>query len=121
MCCVIIALPQYRVKSHCNYDPATTGTTDYSVFLVEVMDEQLRKFYKGQFLLEVWSKQGGDRIFQMVLQSEIQENQWELTGNVLVFKSDCEPSMIYVAFLDERKMTSVRHPHEDNPTGKQGS
>jgi len=68
------------------------------------MDEKLRAFYKGQFLLEVWSKTG-ERIFQKVLQEEIKESQWELTENTLVFKSNCDAQFIYVIFLNERKMT----------------
>ncbi len=77
------------------------------------MDEKLRAFYKGQYILEVWSK-SGERIFQKVLQNEIQDSQWELYSNVLIFKSSCEPHLIYALFLNERKMTSVRHPYEDN-------
>ena len=108
-----IELGQYRIKAHCNYDPASSGTTDYSVFQVEILDEKLRHFYKGHFLLEVWSKQG-ERIFQKVLQEEIPESQWELHNNVLVFKASSEAQHIYVMFLAERKMASVNHPYEDH-------
>lgn len=73
MFCMRVDLGQYRIKSHCNYDLQSSGTTDYSVFQVEILDEKLRHFYKGHFLLEVWSKQG-ERIFQKVLQEEIPES-----------------------------------------------
>jgi hypothetical protein len=76
------------------------------------MDEKLQAFYKGRFLLEVWTK-AGERLFQKVLQHEIRENQWELNANTLVFKSDCDPEHIYVMFLKERKMASLRHPYDD--------
>lgn len=101
------------MKNHCNYDPSATGTVDYSVFQVEIIDERLQAFYKGKFLLEVWTC-GGERLFQKVLQDEIKESQWELNNNTLVFKSSCDAELIYVMFLNERKMTSVRHPYEDN-------
>ena len=82
------------------------------MFQIEVLDEKLRAFYKGRFLLEVWTK-SGERLFQKVLQNELTENQWELNDNTLVFKSECEPEMIYVMFLNERKMACVRTPYND--------
>jgi hypothetical protein len=107
---LLIDLTQYRVKSHCHYDPLTVGTSDYSVFQLEVLDEQLRTHYKGGYLLEVWHS-SGERLFQKVLQEEL--TQWRLFKNTLVFKSNSEASMIFVLFLNERKMTAVRHPYED--------
>jgi hypothetical protein len=115
----IIDLGLYRIKTHCNYDPAATGTTDFSVFQVEILDERLRGFYKGQFLLEVWNK-AGERLFQKVLKSEIRDSQWELNANTLVFKSDCDPEFVYVMFLAEGKMTALKHAYIDHQ-GKKNS
>lgn len=88
------------------------GTTDYSIFQVEIMDEKLQQFYRGTHLLEVWSRTG-ERLFQKVLQEEIPDSQWELFQNVLVFKTSSEAHLIYVMFLNERRMTTVYHPYED--------
>lgn len=73
----------------------------------------MQAFYKGRFLLEVWTK-SGERLFQKVLQHEIKESQWELNANTLVFKSDCDAENIYVMFLKERKMAALRHPYDDS-------
>lgn len=83
---------------------------DYSVFQLEILDEQLRQHYKGTHILEVWHK-SGERLFQKVLPEEL--TQWKLNRNVLAFKTASEAHLIFVLFLEERKMTAVRHPFQD--------
>lgn len=62
----------------------------------------------------MWTK-GGERIFQKVLQEELQEQHWELHHNVFVFKAgSAESSLIYLIFLNERKMTAIKHPYDDS-------
>lgn len=106
----LLDLGLYRIKSHCNYDLQMCGSPGYSVFQVEVLDEKLKKHYGGTHILEVWTKQG-ERIFQKVMSEEI--TNWRLFENTLVFRGCGDSKMIYVAFLDERKMTAVQHPFEN--------
>jgi hypothetical protein len=85
-------------------------TEDFSIFQVEILDPRLKQFYKGEYLLEVWTHQG-ERIFQTVLQSEI--SHWYVYDNVLIFRGSADSKLIYVIFLKERKMTSVYHPFDN--------
>lgn len=107
----LIDLGQYRVKNHCHYDPLTVGTSDFSIFQIEITDEELRQSYQGRFILEVWSKQG-ERIFQKVLKDEC--TQWKLYKDVFVFKNSVESPLIHVIWLNERKMIAIKHPYDDN-------
>jgi hypothetical protein len=61
-------------------------------------------------VLEVWTRQG-ERIFQKVLKSEI--THWRVHDNVLIFRSSANSKLIYVLFLKERKMTSVKNTFEE--------
>lgn len=67
------------------------------------------RHYGGTHILEVWTKQG-ERIFQMVMLEEI--TNWRLFDNTLVFRGSGDSKMIYVAFLEQRKMTAIQHPFE---------
>ena len=80
------------------------------------MNEELQRFYQGRFILEVWNNQG-ERIFQKVLKDEV--TQWKLHNNTFIFKGSYESPIIYVIYLNEKKMTAVRHPYDDN-RGKPG-
>ena len=85
-------------------------TEDFSIFQVEILDDRLKEFYKGDHLLEVWTHQG-ERIFQTVLQGEI--SHWYVNDNVLIYRGSAESKLIYVIFLKQRKMTAVHHPFEN--------
>jgi len=40
-----IDLGQYRIRDHCNYD--LNNSPDFSVFQVEIQDENLIRYYQG--------------------------------------------------------------------------
>ena len=52
----------FRVKSHCNYDPQSVNTTEYSIFQIEITDPEIQRHLGGNFVLEIWTK-SGERIF----------------------------------------------------------
>jgi hypothetical protein len=76
---------------------------------VEILDENLIRYYQGQFILEAYNKQG-ERIFQRILRDHC--TKWRLWNNVLVFKTNPEAPLIHIVWLHERKMTSYKHPFE---------
>mmetsp|Transcript_29530 Transcript_29530/g.28707 ORF Transcript_29530/g.28707 Transcript_29530/m.28707 type:complete len:201 (+) Transcript_29530:47-649(+) len=100
-----------RIVSHCHYDPSSVNSGDYSVFQIELVAEELAKYYQGRFLLEVWNKDGV-RVFQRVLKEEC--TQWKLANNVLVFKPSTASPLIYIMWLNDNKMIAYRHPFENN-------
>ncbi len=86
----------YRIKSHCNYDLQMCLTPNYSVFQIEILDDNLKSYYGGSFIVEIWHKQ--ERIFQKVMPEEV--TNWKLFDNTLIFRGSGDSKMIYVAFLE---------------------
>ncbi len=107
----LLDLDLYRIKSHCNYDPVSSKTTEFSIFQVEIVNEELQRYYQGRFILEIWNK-SGERIFQKVLKDEI--TQWKLYNNTFLYKGAPESPLIYIIWLKERKMIAIKHPYDDN-------
>ena len=107
----LIDLNQYRIKNFCHYDPTLVNTTDYSIFQIEILNDDLQRFYQGRFILEVWTR-SGDRIFQKILKEEV--TQWKVYNNTFIFKGANDSPLIYVLWLQDRKMIAIKHPYEDN-------
>jgi len=85
-------------------------TQDYIAYQLQLENEDLKRYYQGHFILEVWSR-AGERIFQKVLREECK--RWSLCNNVFAFKQSSEASTIQIIWLNERKMASIKHPYEN--------
>lgn len=59
----------YRIKSYSHTDPGLVNSQDYIIFQIELLDIEVQNFYKGSYILEIWTK-SGDRIFSRVLKEE---------------------------------------------------
>ena len=101
---MFIELNLFRIKSHCTYNPVVARTEDFSIFQVEILDQRLKDLYKGDHVLEIWTRQG-ERIFQQVMQSEI--TKWRVHDGVFIYRCSADSKLIYVIFLKEKKMASV--------------
>jgi len=75
-----------------------------------LLNDELRRYYQGRYLLEVWSKTG-ERVYQRILHEEC--TRWTLCNGVFIFKTASTSHLIYMIWLADRKMAAVKHPFDD--------
>ena len=70
--------------------------------LIEIVDEELKKCYKGNYLLQVWNSKG-EKVFNMPLEYEI--NCWNIFYDYFLFQlhpDERDSNFIYIVKLHRK-------------------